>query len=411
MTELRSQHIKNPVSVRPFLVVWLIFACLMLLGVKFLLFPSGLTERMDFRQLYAGGYLVRTDPTNLYDYGRQKEVQDERVSKAEGLLPFIRPAYEGLLFVPLSYLPYRKAYFYFLTVNLFLLGACFFVCRREFSHPGTFGQPRAGLQLFIFYPAIVAILQGQDSVLLLLGFCLAYRSLKSERRLLAGFLLGLMVFKFQITVPAVLFLTVAYASGALALGFAGGSTLSAALSVLVVGWKASAGFLRALLLTNTASLTANAPHGVLGVNPRAMPNLKGLISAVALDHLPRGVVLGVTIGGSALLALWIIRKLRSLRPPDDRSISFAIAGALVLSYYLHLQDFSVLLLPLAVLATSETANVQTAIWLLFIAPPLVVLIGHNGMFLLSLPLALLLYGLGQTTSPRAPAVQEIPTPV
>ncbi len=39
-------------------------------------------------------YLARTDPVNLYGYGRQKDVQDAFVSKAEGLLPFIRPAYD-----------------------------------------------------------------------------------------------------------------------------------------------------------------------------------------------------------------------------------------------------------------------------------------------------------------------------
>ena len=55
-------------SCRPFLLVWAIYSVGILMGVHFLLFPSGLTERMDFRQLYAGGYLARTDPANLYEY-------------------------------------------------------------------------------------------------------------------------------------------------------------------------------------------------------------------------------------------------------------------------------------------------------------------------------------------------------
>ena len=410
MTNPSSEPRKNPRSLRPFLLVWIIYSGLMLLGVKFLLYPSGLTERMDFRQLYAGAYLVRSNPGHLYDYERQKQVQDEQVSRAEGLLPFIRAAYEGLLFVPLTYLPYRAAYFCFACVNLLLLGACFFICRREFSNPGTFGQPRAGLQMFIFYPAIVAILQGQDSVLLLFGFCLAYRFLKLGRRFVAGFLLGLLVFKFQITIPAVLFLIAAYTSGALALGFAGGSALSATLSLATVGWKASAGFLRALLLTNAASLTANAPHGVLGVAPRAMPNLKGLISAATLDYLPRSAVFGMTIGLSAVIAFWIVRQLISCRPAGDASISMAIVGALLLSYYLHLQDLTLLLLPLALVSASKNAHVQRAIWLLFIAPPLAVLAGHSAIFLLSLLLALLLYGLGQMAMSMAATPQETANP-
>jgi hypothetical protein len=110
---------RNLPSSRPFLLVWCFYAVVILLGVSFFLFPSGLAERMDFRQLYAGGYLARTDPAELYDYGRQKEVQDAFVSKAEGLLPFIRPAYEAWLFGPLSRLSYRTAYFCFLSSTYF----------------------------------------------------------------------------------------------------------------------------------------------------------------------------------------------------------------------------------------------------------------------------------------------------
>jgi hypothetical protein len=112
-------------STRPFLYVWASYSLLVLLGVKLLLFPSGYAERMDFRQLYAGAYLLRTDAAHLYDYERQKQTQDSVISPAEGLLPVIRPAYEALLFVPLSYLSYRVAYLVFVCCNLLLIGACF----------------------------------------------------------------------------------------------------------------------------------------------------------------------------------------------------------------------------------------------------------------------------------------------
>ena len=54
-------------SARPFLLVWFVFSLAVLAGAKFLLFPSGLAERMDFRQLYAAGYQARTDPAHLAD--------------------------------------------------------------------------------------------------------------------------------------------------------------------------------------------------------------------------------------------------------------------------------------------------------------------------------------------------------
>src|SRR6266851_6586206 len=204
MTDTASPS--NLRSSRPFLLVWLIYSLGVLLGVYFLLFPSGLTERMDFRQLYAGGYLARTDPAHLYEYERQKEVQDALISKAEGLLPFIRPSYEAWLVAPLSRLPYRTAYLCFLCINLFLLLACSFAGRDIFSKRGIIAQPRPGLQLFAFFPVTIAILQGQDSIFFLLGLCVVYRVLKAGRVGLAGAVLGLLLFKVQVAIPVGLFL-------------------------------------------------------------------------------------------------------------------------------------------------------------------------------------------------------------
>src|SRR5260370_10802523 len=77
----------------------------------------------DFRQLYAAGYMVRTGHANeLYDYDAQKYFQDKLVSPAQIALPFVRPAYQALVFDPLSRLTYRKAYFAFLVINVVILG-------------------------------------------------------------------------------------------------------------------------------------------------------------------------------------------------------------------------------------------------------------------------------------------------
>jgi len=381
-------------AARPFLFVWLIYSLLVPLGVKFLLFPSGLAERMDFRQLYAAGYQVRTDPSNLFDYEHQKTVQDRLVSKADGLLPFIRPAYEALLFAPLSYLPYRAAYFSFLCVNLLLLLICFLVCRNELSHPGTFAQPKPGLQIFIFYPVMVAILQGQDSILLLLGFCLAYRCLKAGRTTLAGILLGLMMFKFQITIPLAALLLFRYASRAFFSGLVAGTGLVGLLSIATVGWNIVASFTRVVKLTASATLVPNSP-ALFGVVPLAMPNLKGLISGITLNRLPGPVIFAVTMVLSLAIAIGIIRKLRATKPSLGVSFSMALTGALLLSYYLHLQDFSVLLLPLGLVAAEKNLNLARAAWLFYIAPPMLLFAGHSLIFLLSMLLILLLVALIQ----------------
>jgi len=391
----QSASLGSAQSARPFLLVWLVYFLLLFLGVKFLLFPSGLTERMDFRQLYSAGYQARTDAGNLYHYENQKAVQDALVSKAEGLLPFIRPAYEALLFVPLSYLPYRSAYLCFLGFNMLLLLACFFSCRSEFSHPGTFAQPRPGLQLLVFFPVVVAILQGQDSILLLLGFCLAYRGLERGRPGLAGALLGLLMFKFQVTIPLAVFLLFRYLSLSFFAGLTSGTAFVCALSIVTVGWKGFVSFGRVLLLTNSASLAQGAPNGVLGVVPRAMPNLKGLLSAMAMGRVSGGVIFMVTILLSALIGALLIQRLRSRKPGLETSFALAVTGAVLLSYYLHLQDFSVLLVPLGLMATARNPLLGRANRLLYLAPPLLVMLGHSAISLLCLPLMIFLYGIAQ----------------
>src|SRR5262245_35186262 len=77
----------------------------MMLGLQIsmwvFLIPAILDGHSDFRQLYAAAYMVRTGHAGqLYDYESQKAFQDSLVSQAEIALPFVRPAYQALLFAP-----------------------------------------------------------------------------------------------------------------------------------------------------------------------------------------------------------------------------------------------------------------------------------------------------------------------
>ena len=92
--------------------------------------PGAMQGHADFRQLYAAGAMVRTGHSHqLYEYTSQKLFQDTLVSPEQIALPFIRPAYQALLFAPLSVLSYRTAYFVFLAINLVLLGICYRLLR------------------------------------------------------------------------------------------------------------------------------------------------------------------------------------------------------------------------------------------------------------------------------------------
>jgi hypothetical protein len=381
-------------SIRPFLLVWSVYSIAVLLGVWFLSFPSGLAERMDFRQLYAGGYLARTEPVSLYDYARQKQVQDGFVGKAEGLLPFIRPAYEALLFAPLSRLSYRTAYFCFLCVNMSLLVACFFLCRDVFSRPGIIAQPKPGLQLFVFFPITVALLQGQDSILFLLGVCLVYRLLRLERVGLAGVALGLLLFKLQIAVPLALFLIARYGLSFFA-GFAMGGTIVSVASVSLVGWQEFLELGRVLLRTGSVSVSQDIPAGSWAVFPFIMPNLRGLISGLAAWFLPGKIVFVLTIALSACIVLWGMRTLRGTRLDFDTAFSLATAGAVLVSYYLHIHDLTVMQIPLGLMSGTKNSYISKSTVLFYLAPPLVVMFAHDSQYLVALPLIMFLRGVSQ----------------
>jgi hypothetical protein len=392
MTEPDSPHLLS--SSRPFLTVWLVYSVAMLLGVWFLLYPSGLAERMDFRQLYTGGYLARTDPANLYEYARQKEVQDALVSKAEGLLPFIRPAHEAWLVAPLTRLPYRIAYFSFLCINLLLLMVCFFLGRDIFSRKGIIAQPRPGLQLFAFFPVTVAILQGQDSILFLLGVCLVYRLLRSGRGFLAGAVLGLLLLKPQVALPLALFLVARYGFSLLA-GFAVGGSIVFAASVILVTWQGFLALLRVLLLTGSVSVSPNMPTGSFGVFPFIMPNIRGLISGLTAWFLPGKIVFALTIVLSVCLVLWAIRILRGAGFDFDAAFSLSTTCAVLASYYLHSHDLTVMQVPLGLMARTRNSYISRSTILFYLAPQLVMLFAHDFVYLLALPVLMFLYGVFQ----------------
>ena len=151
---------------KPFFQRWFVYLLVMeLIGVALAHF--GMLGRFDFRSFYAAGYLARTQPAHLYDLARQMWAQHTLVSP-KGFLPFYHPAYEALIYAPFSLLNYQYAYSSFLAFNMLLLLAAFFVARQAFSAPIEIWQPQPGSMFFIFLPLLIAAMQGQDSILLLL---------------------------------------------------------------------------------------------------------------------------------------------------------------------------------------------------------------------------------------------------
>src|SRR5207244_13270755 len=92
--------------------------------------------------------------------------------------------------------------------------------------------------LSTFLPVNVALMQGQDSILLLVLLAAAFVALHRGRGFAAGTLVGLGLFKLQIVIPiAILFF--AWRRWRFSAGFALSSTVGMGLWLWAVGWQRS----------------------------------------------------------------------------------------------------------------------------------------------------------------------------
>ena len=343
--------------------------------------PTFLGGRADFRQLYTAGYMVRSGHAHqLYDYGAQLYFQNTLVSQHQIALPFIRPAFEALLFVPFSFLSFQSAYLTFLALNVVLLSASFLLIRGSLEQLHVYRWFPAVLFL-AFLPAAAALMQGQDSILLLLLLTGAFLALKSDHECTAGVLLGLGTFKFQIIIPILLLFSI-WKRKRFVLGCLATALMLAAFSIAIAGISQTSVYLHSLL----------APPYPLPLN--LMPNLRGLTFGLLGSHVSASLMTVITLSMSALVIVWVARS-----KPKRTSEAFLVAmpTSCLVSYYLLIHDLSILLLSILIVLNrfigSESAGnlrgrltVRSAA-LLFVAPALMSW-APSYFFLASLPLLL-----------------------
>ncbi len=306
--------------------------------------PIFLGGRADFRQLYAAGYMARSGQSRqLYDYDSQRRFQNQVVSQTDLALPFIRPAYEAVLFVPLSLLPYRVAYFTWLAINLALLAICYRLLfpRMEELHHIYRWLPAA---IFLgFLPIAAALIQGQDSIFLLTLLTAASVLLERGKEVSAGLLIGLGLFKFQIVIPMALMFLI-WRRFRLISGFAVTASLVTLVSLWVVGLAGSAAYVRTLI-TMGAGLVRE-PHEVNKPVANLMANLHGLVFGLAGRNLSGFWIVFVTAILSGVVIFTAVISGRIAKRLDHQFLVATTASALV-SYYLLIHDMSVLLIPIA----------------------------------------------------------------
>lgn len=311
--------------------------------------PSVRSGVVDFRNMYAAGYMVRTGQGHeIYDYAAQKSIQDRLVSKKELPLPFIRPAYQALFYAPFSCLRFTYAYYLFLALNLGVLAVCVRLLRPYMANLTRISVYLPGV-LLLFLPLTVALMQGQDTIILLALLAGAFTCLQQDREYEAGVLVALGMFKFQMVIPIFL-LFVAWRRWRFSAAFVGTSAVLAAISIGVAGWKQSLIYVK--LLTGLGASLGFAEGPPLKMS--LMANLHGAIYS-ALRGSP--VALPLTLAASAATMIAIALR----RPTLQNSLLIAIPTAVLVSYYMYLHDMSILFVPMVVvldrLAGSEAMKI------------------------------------------------------
>ena len=311
--------------------------------------PNALRGHADFRQLYVAGYMVRHGYRHqLYDYGTQTLLQTKLVTNEDLALPFIRPAYQALLMAPLSVFSYRTAYLLFLTINCFLLSWC---CKQVRAWAPTL-IAKWGLLIpaliVAFLPINIALMQGQDSILLLAILMTGMAQVTRRRDSSAGFLVGLGLFKLQLIIPIAL-LFIAWRRWRFVTALAVSAVSMSLVSLIVMGFAQAKAFAVSLMSVGGVS----SPDAInFPLRVQLMGNLRGVIASTFANTLSREDIRVATI----LLSVILIFAVVILVPRESKYplLPIAISAAVIASYYLFIHDLSVLLIPILIAMEART---------------------------------------------------------
>lgn len=302
----------------------------------------------DFTIFYAAGKMVRQRLAHrLYDIGLQFRVQNEfapGVLTRQGPLPYNHPPFEALLFAPLASLPYLRAYLIWDFINLAILGALPLMLRPYvplLQRTSPVFWFFAGLS---FFPVFVVLLQGQDTIVLLLLFSLAFVAFRKKSEFIAGCWLGLGMFRFQLVLPLVLVLVLRRRWKAVA-GFAAVVSILGLISVALVGWQAAMAY---PAFVWSAEKTVGGGAGITN----AMPNLHGLLGAIgSLRNQP--VLMNVLVGIFSFTLLFYAAAMWNLKDAEERfdfGFALAIVVSILVSYHALAHDLVLLWLPVLLVA-------------------------------------------------------------
>ncbi len=320
----------------------------------------------DFRLVYLSARLVagRGWPA-LYDFGAQ---QVQAAALGFNWQPYVTPPPLVVLGLPLSALPFPAAVAIWTALLVAALVAAWMI-----AAPGRGTEKWMHLALSLgLFPAAFAIAIGQPAPLVLLALAAAWWLMRRGRDGWAGACMAVLVLKPQLALlaPVALLAAGRWRSGLVAIG---ASALVAAMSALALGTTGVHSYLEGLNAASGWSLTRRFTLAdVLG---------------------PAAPLAEVTVVGVTVLTAW-----RARHSGPEIPIAAGVAGSLLVTPYVGVQDFTLLLLSAWLVLRTRPALWMTA--LLALGFPVLELALAEG----SLPVVLwrcaLLAGLAALTEPQ-----------
>ena len=299
----------------------------------------------DFSVYYTAGRMLREGRgSQLYDPHAQLAMQREFSANAEirhGLLPYIHPPFEALIFLPLTFLPYPAAYALWNGLNL---GILFGVSRLMRASVESF-RHISGVDLYLallaFFPVFANFHQGQDAILLLLVVLLAFRRWERGADFAAGLWIGAGLFKYHLILPLAVVL-VLWRGRKFLLGLLTTASAVILISLAIVGWHGA--------LTYPGFTWRVLSQPGLGRIPfRQLPNLLGLLAGWSSGEYTSWLLPAAALAGSILLLAVAVRmgKFAGNRPLARMAFAFALTSALFVGYSTNTYDLALLVLPMA----------------------------------------------------------------
>jgi len=317
----------------------------------------------DFKIYMTAANMIRDGhASDLYDLDRQRRSQQELYplwQVGNDPLPYNHPAAEALLFLPFTHMESASAYYVFFAVDLLMLFAALHLARV--AMPSWNVGTRLPLMLFAlaFYPVIMCLFLGQDSILLLLLYALSFHVIRRDHLFVGGMILGLGCFKPHLVLPFALLFFVSRRRWNAAFGFFTGGAVVFLISLWLSGLEGLFGFLHLNLETQR--------YRTWLFNPHLMADLRGLVQSALAERMEYLWTQSIIMIISIIFLVWCILKLNRMAPivkshgsEENMKIEFVfcVIANVLLAYHVYQYDLSILLLPLLLLVEQCAANAK-----------------------------------------------------